>query len=185
MSVRLRQGVAVAVIGLALLWSVGGERIQELVNPDEAGCAHSGDVPDPGNADETRDAVLCLVNRHRVDAGLPPLVEDAALEAAAQAHAADMGERDFFAHRSPGGGEPDRRMRRAGYDGRTTGENLAWGTGLQATPASIVEGWMASPGHRANILHRSFTHVGTGIAHDAPEPAPGADPGVYVQNFGG
>jgi uncharacterized protein YkwD len=73
----------------------------------------------------------------------------------------------------------------AGYRGRTTGENIHWGIGINATPARIVDGWMNSPRHRANILRSEFTQVGTGIGYDAPERFADGDAGVYVHNFGG
>lgn len=185
MSVRTRQILAIAVIALALLWPVAGDRIMALMTPDETGCAHSSDLPDADNADEARAAVLCLLNQHRADAGLPALTEDASLEEAAEAHAKDMGRRDFFAHRNPDGINADRRIRRAGFDGRTTGENIAWGTGLEGSPARIVDGWMESPGHRENILRPAFTRVGTGVGYDPPERVEAGDAAVYVNNFGG
>lgn len=96
-----------------------------------------------------------------------------------------MGRRHFYAHQDPDGTQPDERIRRAGFDGRTTGENIHWGVGANATPARIVDDWMDSPGHRANILRASFTRVGTGVGNDAPDPRADGPAGVYVQNFGG
>ena len=83
------------------------------------------------------------------------------------------------------GANPHTRITSAGYRGRTTGENIRWGIGINATPARIVDGWMNSPGHRANILSSEFTQVGTGIGYDAPEPFADGDVGVYVHDFGG
>ena len=187
MPVRARQLLALAVVALAALWSVAGDRLQTVVARDGAGCPTASDEPRPAMRAQSRAAVLCLVNGHRADAGLPALVEDRALEVAAQAHAEDMGRRNFFEHRDPDGVTPDMRIRRAGFDGVTTGENIAWGMGgMEDTPVRIVDRWMASPGHRANILRPTFTRIGTGIGHDAPQRvAGGRRAGVYVNTFGG
>lgn len=185
MSVRAKQTLGLFLAAVVLLWPVVGDRVQARVTPDRDGCPHTSDLPSPDNVAESRSAVLCLLNQHRAKAGLPPLVEDRSLEASAQAHAQDMGLRDFFAHRDPDGVEPDQRIRRAGFEGLATGENIHWGTGINTTPARVVDDWMNSPGHRANILHSSFTRVGTGIAHDAPERLVFGRAGVYVNNFGG
>jgi uncharacterized protein YkwD len=185
MSVRVRQTLGVIFVALALVWTVAGERIEAIATPDRAGCPQSSDEPGPKNANEARAAVLCLLNQHRAAAGLTVLVEDPALQAAAQAHADDMGRRDFYAHRDPDGVTPDQRIRRAGFNGQATGENIHWGVGLNASPAHIVDGWMASPGHRANILRASFSRVGTGIGYDAPDRLTSGRAGVYVNNFGG
>ena len=63
------------------------------------------------------------------------------------------------------------------------GENIAWATGKLASPRAIVQSWMASAGHRANILSGSFREIGIGVAHDAPiaDASPG---GTYATDFG-
>jgi uncharacterized protein YkwD len=125
-----------------------------------------------------------LVNAQRAEHGLPPLTQDLQLNAAAQAHAEDMGRRDLYAHTNPDGADPDSRIRASGFKERTTGENIHWGVRGNGTPAKIVDDWMHSPGHRANILRATFTRIGTGVGYDAPEAlTDGA--GVYVNNFGG
>ncbi|MEU3980695.1 CAP domain-containing protein [Streptomyces sp. NPDC026672] len=104
--------------------------------------------------------VVDLTNRERRAAGLPPLAVDPLLTAAAQAHSADMVARDFYAHTSPEGSQPWDRAAAAGSRRRTIGENIACG---QRSPAEVVDGWMNSPGHRANILKPDFTHIGIGF----------------------
>ena len=76
-------------------------------------------------------------------------------------------------------------MRHAGFGGQMTGENLYWGSGSAGTPAAAVEGWMESPGHRANILRPEFRWVGTGISDESPEGGIPTGGGVWVNNFGG
>jgi uncharacterized protein YkwD len=80
--------------------------------------------------------------------------------------------------------EPADRIVAAGYprNGVSVGENLAWGEETAGTPA--VEGWMESPGHRANILRREFREVGIGLAYEPPRPVSGRV-AVYTTNFGG
>lgn len=121
-------------------------------------------------------AVLRLTNAERTAAGLRPLSPDPLLTVAAQGHSADMVARAFYAHTSPEGGEPWDRASAAGSTHRAIGENIACG---QRTPAEVVDGWMNSPGHRANILKPSFTHLGVGFAC-------GGSAGTYwTQLFGG
>ncbi|MEV6751300.1 CAP domain-containing protein [Streptomyces sp. NPDC051214] len=121
-------------------------------------------------------AVLRLTNAERTAARLRPLSPDPLLTAAAQAHSADMVARAFYSHTSPDGGEPWHRASAAGSTHRAIGENIACG---QRTPAEVVDGWMNSPGHRANILKPTFTHLGVGFAGGGPA-------GTYwTQLFGG
>ncbi|MFJ4819716.1 CAP domain-containing protein [Streptomyces sp. NPDC088801] len=124
----------------------------------------------------TAAAVIDLTNRERTRAGLPPLAADPLLTAAAQAHSADMVARAFYAHTAPDGSQPWDRAAAAGSTRRAIGENIACG---QRSPADVVEGWMNSPGHRANILEPGFTHIGIGFAG-------GGRAGTYwTQLFGG
>ncbi|MDX3372379.1 CAP domain-containing protein, partial [Streptomyces sp. ME02-6987-2C] len=115
----------------------------------------------PDGLARTTAEVVGLTNRERAGAGLPALAVDARLTAAAQAHSADMVTRDFYSHTDPDGGKPWDRAAAAGADRRSVGENIACG---QRSPAEVVEGWMNSPGHRANILEAGFTHIGVGLA---------------------
>lgn len=108
--------------------------------------------------------VLQRVNRLRQEAGLSALIWDAALARVAQLKAQDMAERQYFSHNSPTYGMPFGMMERFGLEFSAAGENLAFG---QSTAAQVVEDWMLSPGHRANILSPSFTHMGIGMAQDA------------------
>ncbi|MFF5979050.1 CAP domain-containing protein [Streptomyces olindensis] len=130
----------------------------------------------PGGLTDTAAAVTDLTNRERARAGLPPLAVDPLLTAAAQAHSADMVARAFYAHTAPDGSRPWDRAAAAGSTRRSIGENIACG---QRSPAEVVEGWMNSPGHRANILKPGFTHIGIGFAG-------GGRAGTYwTQLFGG
>ncbi|MDC0769804.1 CAP domain-containing protein [Streptomyces sp. HD] len=119
----------------------------------------------PGDLARTGTDVVDLTNRERARAGLRPLSVDPVLTTAAQAHSADMVARAFYSHTSPEGSQPWDRAAAAGSTRRSIGENIACG---QRSPAEVVEGWMNSPGHRANILKPDFTHIGIGYAGGGP-----------------
>ncbi|MFC4644887.1 CAP domain-containing protein [Streptomyces mangrovi] len=119
----------------------------------------------PDGLASTAAGVVDLTNRERARAGLRPLAVDPLLTTAAQAHCADMVARAFYSHTSPEGSQPWDRAAAAGSTRRTIGENIACG---QRSPAEVVEGWMNSPGHRANILKPAFTHIGVGYAGGGP-----------------
>lgn len=183
---RLGWAVGAVIVVLGLTYPVFGNQLVQALSPDRDGCAGSRDVPTASNADETRRATLCLLNARRAEAGLAPLASSATLARAAEKHSEDMGERRFFSHDTPDGVEPATRIVAAGYprDGVTVGENLAWGEETAATPREIVEGWMESPGHRANILRPEFREIGIGLAYEPPKPVSGRVT-VYTTNFGG
>ncbi|MEU4169888.1 sigma-70 family RNA polymerase sigma factor [Streptomyces sp. NPDC026665] len=118
--------------------------------------------------------VVALVNKERAAAGCGPLTEDPQLEDAAQAHSDDMAARNFFEHTNPDGVDPGKRITAAGYRWSTYGENIAKG---QQTPESVMESWMNSPGHRANILNCSFKNLGVGVHKGSGGP-------WWTQDFG-
>jgi uncharacterized protein YkwD len=120
--------------------------------------------------------VVALVNAERAKVGCGPVAESSRLDAAAYGHSKDMATQDYFSHVSQDGRTFDVRIRAAGYSGRTLGENIAAG---QATPAAVMQSWMNSAGHRANILNCSFKDLGVGVAR-------GGSYGIYwTQDFGG
>jgi uncharacterized protein YkwD len=132
-------------------------------------------------------ATLCLINAQRTAGGLKPLAADSRLQAAARAYARDMVDRSFFDHVSPGGGTMIDRLHGAGWapaGAWSAGENIAWGSGDLGTPARIVDAWMHSAGHRANILSPAFTQIGLGIAAGAPQSGVSGAAATYVTDFG-
>ena len=132
-----------------------------------------------------RDATLCLLNRVRARHGLPGFRLNAELSHAARRHSRDMVRHRYFAHDSLNGRSPFDRMRATRYVPRNSswwlGENIGWGSGSLAEPASLVRMWMHSPQHRANILSGHFRDVGIGIAPGAPIGGGGA---TYTTDFG-
>ncbi|WP_344444331.1 CAP domain-containing protein, partial [Kitasatospora nipponensis] len=104
--------------------------------------------------------VLDLVNAQRAQNGCGPLTANAKLQSAAQGQSDDMAARSFFDHTNPDGAGPQQRIDATGYHWSTWGENIARG---QVDPAAVMDSWMNSPGHRANILNCSFKEIGVGI----------------------
>jgi uncharacterized protein YkwD len=133
-------------------------------------------------------ATLCLLNSERTARGLRPLRNNPRLAAAALSHSRDMISRRYFAHDTLGGGGFDRRIVRTGYlrgaRAWSIGENIAWGTGPFALPAKIMDEWMHSPPHRANILDRKYREIGLGVAVGAPAPGGGLPGLTYTTDFG-
>ena len=105
------------------------------------------------------DQVLALTNQFRAQNGLAALKANLELNAAAQGHSEDMANQDYFDHTGKNGSLPWDRAKVVGYEARTMGENIAAG---QTTPESVVQGWINSPGHRANLLNANFTELGVG-----------------------
>lgn len=151
-----------------------------------AACASADVSPAAAPIGTTKAAVLCLLNNERSGRGLAPLVSEPSLESAATHYSQTMVRQRFFAHVSPTG--QTLRQRLAAYIGSTDeftiGENLAWGEGLLATPASIVRGWMKSAGHRANILNGAFAEIGIGIASGSPVGSLPSRSATYTTHFG-
>jgi uncharacterized protein YkwD len=94
----------------------------------------------------------------------PPLVHESRLRCAARAHSADMSERAYFDHTNPDGEDPFDRLAKAGYAFLQAGENIAGGPN---TAQGAVEGWLASPGHCANMLDPGYTQIGVGFYEGA------------------
>jgi uncharacterized protein YkwD len=151
-----------------------------------AACASADVSPAVAPIGTTKAAVLCLLNNQRSAHGLAPLASEATLEAAATRYSRTMVQQRFFAHVTPGG--QTLRQRLAAYIGSaddfTVGENLAWGEGTLATPASIVRGWMNSAGHRANILNGAFAEIGIGIVAGSPVGSLPIRSATYTTHFG-
>lgn len=152
-------------------------------------CTGARLVPSAENLSVVTKATHCLVNRRRKAAGRKALKSQPRLRKMGKAFAAKMVREGFFDHTSPDGATFERRLKASSYTaGRRAwsgGENLAWGTGEKATPRAIVASWMASPGHRKNLLARGFRDTGLAIAIGAPDRSAGDVPAAtYVQEFG-
>lgn len=135
--------------------------------------ATTAPAPPPPPAGDTAFAteVTRLTNVERGKAGCAAVKTDARLAAAALAHSKDMVDRNYFSHTSPDGKGPGDRAAAAGYPS-WSGENIAAG---YPTPAAVVQGWMNSPGHKANILN--CQSKATGVGYDARQ-------NMWTQMFG-
>ncbi|MBC9723554.1 CAP domain-containing protein [Streptomyces sp. TRM68367] len=117
--------------------------------------------------------VLRLVNEERSKAGCSPVAANSALRELAEDFSEDMAARGFFDHTDPDGASPWDRAAKAGIK-NLGGENIARG---QADAAAVMEGWMNSPGHRANILNCDFKTLGVGVHFGSGGP-------WWTQDFG-
>jgi uncharacterized protein YkwD len=151
-------------------------------------CPDADITPSSANDTQVRNATLCLLNQERTNRGLAPLKSNAYLLKASRSFSRLMVSQGFFAHVSPGGSTLVTRVRKGtrylrGAHDWMLGENLGWGSGALATPASRVSEWMLSPPHRKNILTPGFRHIGIGIALGAPV-ATGLRAATYTTDFG-
>lgn len=140
-----------------------GQQAQPTTPKKPAASSNSGSSPKQTsnsqmNAFEKK--VVDLTNQERTKAGLKPLKSDnAALSKMARDKSTDMRDKNYFDHQSPTYGSPFDMMKKYGISYSSAGENIAAG---QKTPEEVVQGWMNSPGHRANILNANFTTIGVG-----------------------
>lgn len=121
--------------------------------------------------------MLDAVNKERKREGVAPLTWCRNLAAASTTHAKDMAKRGYFEHDTPEGLDPTDRAETSGYGGGA-GENIA---ALQESVVEVMDAWMNSTGHRANILDPSYNHFGFGIARGRYDGYSGY---FWVQNFG-
>ena len=106
-------------------------------------------------------------NTKGVFPSVSPLTWNSQLACAARTHSSDMAAREFFDHTNPDGTTPAMRVVSTGYSFQTVGENIAAG---QITPEHVVDGWMSSDGHCANIMKASYKELGVGYVEDPATP---------------
>ena len=131
-----------------------------------------------GGLSGTEAGLLRAVNATRAAYGLRPVRYDATLERAARAHSAEMLRDHYFAH-----GAFRQRMLAFHVRGPFVGENLAWGAGPLAQAKAIVQMWLRSPEHRANLLRPGFARVGLGLGSGTFQGYAGAT--VVTADFAG
>jgi uncharacterized protein YkwD len=171
-----RRLVAAALLTLGLCVPAGAQA---------ADCAGADVVPAADNAAAVSRATLCLLNQERAAAGAAALTENGRLTRASAAYSRRMVAEEFFGHEAPDGTTLVDRLAGAGYDvgsAPVVGENIGWGESILATPRAMVQAWMASPGHRENLLSRDYTQIGLGIALGTPRE--GLDGATYTTDFG-
>ena len=149
---------------LAVQYEVGTSEIisanPQVSNPN---LIYPGQVLTIPQVDEAvlayENEVIRLVNVQRSQNGLSPLTANWELSRVARYKSQDMADNRYFSHTSPTYGTPFQMMKSFGLRFRTAGENIAYG---QRTPQAVVNAWMNSSGHRANILSSSYTQIGVG-----------------------
>jgi uncharacterized YkwD family protein/spore coat assembly protein SafA len=148
---------------IAVKFQIGVKEIidanPQFKNPD---LIYPNDKVNIPNIDATKNIevqVQQLVNQERSKQGLKPLQMDWELQRTARTKSCDMATKGYFSHTSPTYGSPFDMMKSFGISYRTAGENIAKG---QRTPQEVMNAWMNSSGHRANILKGDFTHIGVG-----------------------
>jgi uncharacterized protein YkwD len=119
--------------------------------------AGAADAASTAALTQSESSLLAAMNEVRLTNGLLPLQADARLERAARAHSKRMLRTGNFSH-----GAFNARIRRSGVRAKRVGENLAWGQGGLGAARTIVRMWLASPEHRANLLHPGYRIVGVG-----------------------
>ena len=149
---------------LAVKYQVGVSEIisanPQIANPDLIYPGQKLNIPQMDSKVSSYEAeVIRLVNEIRVQNGLKALRTNWELSRVARYKSQDMADKHYFSHTSPTYGSPFRMMKSFGLTYRTAGENIAYG---QRTPQQVVNAWMNSSGHRANILNSSYTQIGVG-----------------------
>lgn len=153
---------------LAVKYQVGTSEIiaanSHISNPDLIYPGQVLNIPQVASTVRSfEQEVIRLVNEQRANYGLQPLTENWELSRVARYKSQDMVDNRYFSHTSPTYGSPFQMIRAFGLSFRTAGENIAYG---QRTPQAVVNAWMNSSGHRANILNSSYTQIGVGYVAD-------------------
>jgi len=118
-------------------------------------------IPEASALTTLEDQVIELVNKERTSRGLQPLKKNWEVCRVARYKSQDMINKGYFSHTSPTYGSPFNMMENFGIRFSAAGENIAYG---QKTPQEVMNAWMNSPGHRANILSAAYTPIGVGAA---------------------
>lgn len=130
-------------------------------------------IPNMNSVKTVEQEVIQLCNIERQKNGLPPLKENWELSRVARDKSMDMYQKNYFDHNSPTHGSPFDMIKAYGISYSTAGENIAKG---QSTAQQVMDAWMNSSGHRANILSNSFTQIGVGYY----APRTSLDANVYI-----
>lgn len=162
------------------------QKITERVAQNVEQVAEKVSAPPPLRATEespsaylTRAGIVAETNLQRKNNGLPALTANAELNAAAAAKVKDMFANQYFEHLSPSGAGPGQFAKDAGYVYIMVGENLAMGN--YEDDKAVIQAWMASPGHRENILSEDFLEIGVAVAQGTLN---GEKTWLAVQEFG-
>jgi uncharacterized YkwD family protein/spore coat assembly protein SafA len=153
---------------IAVKYQIGlSELIQanpQIKDPAKITVGQKINIPNLDDVKALEAQVSELVNKQRVAAGLAPVKLNWELSRVARYKSQDMIDKKYFAHQSPTYGSPFTMMQSFGMSFSAAGENIAYG---QATPAAVMDAWMKSPGHKANIMSPIYNQLGVGAAKAA------------------
>jgi uncharacterized protein YkwD len=162
---RVRSFTAAALL-------VSGSALFFAIPASSSNCAGAEAQAQALSPTELESSVTCLINQERAKAGLRFVRPSGRLRQAALSHSQDMVRRGYFEHTSPSGKTFVDRITAAGYTRRARrwllGENLGWGRGIESTPQAMVDNWMGSPPHRANMLRARFRDIGVAAVRGTP-----------------
>lgn len=136
----------------------------QITNPSLIYAGQKITIPDAAPLASYEAEVIRLINLERTNRGLPALATNWQLSRVARYKSQDMIDKNYFSHTSPTYGSPFTMMQSFGLRFSAAAENIAYG---QRTPQEVVNAWMNSAGHRANILSKSYTQTGVGAAKKA------------------
>jgi len=155
------------------LWKIASKYkigVSELINanpqipdPDVLYIGQKINIPAQSEFRFLEQDIINLVNQERTKQGIPKLTEDWQLSRVARIKSQDMIDNNYFSHTSPIYGSPFQMLNSFGIRYTAAGENIAYG---QKTAQQVMNTWMASSGHRANILNRNYNKIGVGVARD-------------------
>jgi uncharacterized protein YkwD len=152
---------------------VSGSALAFAIPASSSNCAGAEAEAQTVSPTELESSVTCLINQERAKAGLRFLRSSGRLRQAALSHSQDMVRRGYFKHTSPSGKTFVDRIIATGYARRARrwllGENLIWGRSTESsTPQAMVNRWMGSPPHRANLLRARFREIGVAAVRGTP-----------------
>ena len=143
-----------------------------ILSDEAAAACAARDVPYEADPAVVREAMLCEIAAVRERRGARRLRGNAELDVAAGLHAADMYQRRYFSHVSPGGGDLGDRVRRSGFAlpecSWGVGEVLAWGVGSRSSAHSTIRAWLRSPSHRRVLVSERYGQIGLGMQLGTP-----------------
>ncbi|TWT26100.1 hypothetical protein FQV30_09960 [Planomicrobium sp. CPCC 101110] len=164
---NMKKKITATALSLALIFPVAGPaaaanyagNVVHKENPVSAAAKDSAKAAAAAYALSAYEKeIVSLVNKERAKAGLKALAVDIKLSKVSRLKSDDMKKRNQMSHIGTYG-SPFDMMKKFGIKYRSAGENIARG---YRTPKEVMKGWMSSPGHRANILNKKYTHIGAG-----------------------
>jgi uncharacterized protein YkwD len=178
---------AVLALAAAMLVALGAA-VADPARADAAQCRGADQAPTKLRTKQASKAMLCLINKERKGRGLRALHRQSEQTKAATRHTKRMIRSRCFSHQCPGEKDLAKRLTQVNYLPCTCswgiGENIAYGERGLGSPRRIFEAWMNSPDHRANMLGRSYQHIGIGVGWGTPTGGPGRASATYTADFG-